>query len=130
MKITHITISAGRTFNHPFESYSNLRPHVQLDAELDDGDDVTTCIKELQAKAEGFVEDHKQHMLKSLQNLQEMQSREREIIRLESLIKASQDKLQSYRDNPIENLPSLLFADKTRCEDCGHFEESCQCEPL
>ena len=33
-KITEITVSAGRTFNHPHESFSNLKPHVALKVEV------------------------------------------------------------------------------------------------
>lgn len=110
MKITNIVVSAGRTFNHPYESFSNLRPHVQLRAELADGDDAETCIKQLQAQAESLVEDHKQNMLRSLEILRETELRERAIVKLESLIKTSQEQLQRYRENPIENLPSSLFA--------------------
>ena len=34
MKIQTITVTAGRTFNHPHEQYSNLRPEVQMTATL------------------------------------------------------------------------------------------------
>lgn len=30
MKVIEIIVSAGRTFNHPNESYSNLRPQVSV----------------------------------------------------------------------------------------------------
>ena len=30
MKINTITVTAGRTFNHPHEDYSNLRPSVTM----------------------------------------------------------------------------------------------------
>lgn len=32
MHITEITVKAGRTFNHPHESYSNLRADVEFRA--------------------------------------------------------------------------------------------------
>lgn len=123
MKIEKITVSAGRTFNHPYESYSNLRPHVQLVATLDDGDDAQACVKALQAQAEGLVEDHKRSMLESLRNLRAMEAREREMARLESLIKESQGALERYRSNPIQSeMPLPLGAavdDDLTCKSCG-----------
>jgi hypothetical protein len=35
MKINSITVTAGRTFNHPHEQYSNLRPEVTMTATRD-----------------------------------------------------------------------------------------------
>jgi len=49
MRVTEITVTAGRTFNHPHETYSNLRPEVRLTATLDDTDDASDCAKALQA---------------------------------------------------------------------------------
>lgn len=34
MRIKTITVTAGRTFNHPYEQYSNLRPEVTMVADL------------------------------------------------------------------------------------------------
>ena len=55
MQITEITVHAGRTFNHPYESYSNLRPSLTLRAILTDGEDHLAATKALQAQAEGLV---------------------------------------------------------------------------
>lgn len=52
MKITQITVTAGRTFNHPHEQYSNLRPEVVLHATLDDSDDVSESTRKLQQQLE------------------------------------------------------------------------------
>lgn len=130
MNINKIVVSAGRTFNHPYESYSNLRPHVQLTATLDETDDAEKCVKDLQAKVEMMVEDHKKTLLDSLHKLEEMQRREREITKLESLIRISQQSLQNLRDNPIEE-PLMLGQVETRpveyCDDCGARENVCEC---
>ena len=67
MKITEITISAGRTFNHPYEPFSNFRPSLQIKAvPTEDGEDAVKIIKNLQAIAEGLMEDHKKHILEVL----------------------------------------------------------------
>jgi hypothetical protein len=98
MTITEVTVSAGRTFNHPYESYSNLRPGVVLRATLNIADDPEVCVKQLQAQAETLVEDHKQHLLSSLHRLQELGLMEQEMTRLESLIQQSQERLSTLRE--------------------------------
>ena len=40
VQVTRIEVYAGRTFNHPYEAYSNFRVGVTLTAELSPGDDV------------------------------------------------------------------------------------------
>jgi hypothetical protein len=52
MKVNEIRVSAGRTFNHPYESYSNLRFDVHLNAKLDEGEDPVAATRQLQAQAE------------------------------------------------------------------------------
>lgn len=74
MKITEITVHAGRTFNHPYESYSNFKPGVSLRATLSDEEDPEAATKALQAQAEHMAEQQKQQILADLQML-ERQSR-------------------------------------------------------
>lgn len=59
MTITKITVTAGRTFNHPHEQDSNLRPEVTLEATLPEGANSIDAVRGLQAQVEGLVEDHK-----------------------------------------------------------------------
>lgn len=63
MKITKIKASSGRTFNHPNEQFSNFRHHVELHAELQDGDDYYSCTKNLQTQADILAEEKKQEKL-------------------------------------------------------------------
>lgn len=84
MKITEITVNAGRTFNNPYESYSNLRPEVTLRASLSDGDNPDECAKGLQAQAEQLVEKHKTQLLMDLDRLNRRSHMTRDIARLES----------------------------------------------
>lgn len=97
MKITSITVHAGRTFNHPHEDYSNLRPSIQLTAQLEDGDDPQQVAKDLQSRAEGLVEDHKQQMLKSLEELHQLGERRAELLGLEKTIRSAQERLDEVR---------------------------------
>lgn len=97
MKVTQITVNAGRTFNNPYESYSNLRPEVTLTASLDDGEDPHAAAKALQSQAETLVESHKTKLLMDLDRLHTYQTRTRDIARLETQIKTANDHLSELR---------------------------------
>lgn len=97
MKITEVTVHAGRTFNHPHEDYSNLRPQVTLRAVLGEEDDALQCARELQAKAEGLVEDHKRSMLESLEELYHLGQRQAEVRGLQQQLQNAQDRLDVIR---------------------------------
>ena len=63
MRITEITVSAGRTFNDPYEQYSNHRPSVTLKATIDENEDYTSAVASLQQKATEMVEAHRASIL-------------------------------------------------------------------
>jgi hypothetical protein len=97
MKINTITVTAGRTFNHPHEQYSNLRPEVTMTATLDEGEDPSTATKELQSRAEGLVEDHKQGLLKSIEELYQLTERQAEMRGLQEQLTRTQARLNDIR---------------------------------
>lgn len=99
MKVREIVVTAGRTFNHPYESYSNLRPEVEIRATVEEYEDTAAAVKELQAQAEQLVEDHKHIMLQQLHNLETMTRRQKEVAMLESSIKTAQASLDKLRDD-------------------------------
>jgi hypothetical protein len=105
MKITEITVSAGRKFNHPLESYSNLSPSVTLRATLDEGDDPHACTVSLQAQAETVVEEHKRKMLADIEATHQISLQQQEIASLESTIKRAQERLERFK-NP-DSRPTL-----------------------
>jgi len=111
MKITEINVSAGRTFNHPHETYSNLRPSVNLKATIEDGDDPIAVAKDLQSQAEQLVEDHKQNMLKSLEELYDLTERQREMTGLQEQLKRAQNRLDEIRKY-YPSLQSLPLPEK------------------
>lgn len=113
MQITEVIVSAGRTFNHPYENYSNLRPGVTIKAVLQEGDDSATVIKDLQARAEELVENHKQHLLASLEELERLTKRQQEVSSLEENIKRAQDRLDHIRSEFNLN-PQLEAGDPER----------------
>lgn len=101
MTIEKIQVTAARTFNHPHESYSNLRPSVLLMASVAPDEDVNKCVKQLQQQAEGLVEDHKQGLIKSLEELWQLTERQAEVRGLESQLKRAQSRLDEIRaENP------------------------------
>ena len=97
MKIQEIIVTAGRTFNHPHEQYSNLRPEVTMKATLDEGDDAEACAKTLQARAEGLVEDHKNGLLKSIEELYQLTTKQAEMRGLKNELRRTQSRLEEIR---------------------------------
>jgi hypothetical protein len=101
MQVTEIVVSAGRTFNHPYEEYSNLRPQVTMKATLTEGDDPDTATQALQAKAEKLVEDHKQNLLAQLRELYQIGRAKAELQDLERNLKSAQERVRELREeNP------------------------------
>lgn len=103
MYITEIVVSAGRTFNHPHESYSNLRPEVTLKAIIGADENADAAAKLLQAKAERLVEDHKNALLKSLEEIEQMSQAERTIASLESQLTDLNSRLDRARKYMAEH---------------------------
>ncbi len=97
MKIRHVKVSAGRTFNHPHEQYSNLRSDAILEADIDEGEDAIGCAKALQAKVEELAEDHKQHLLRTIEELYELGERTAEMRGLQKQLTAAQLRLDEIR---------------------------------
>lgn len=105
MKINQITVTAGRTFNHPHEQYSNLRPEVVFTATVDEGEDAVAATKALQAQAEQLVEDHKNHLLKTLEESYQLTERQAEVRGLQKQLTAAQTRLTEIRsENPALEL--------------------------
>ncbi len=105
MKINTIQVTAGRTFNHPHEQYSNLRPSVTMVATIEDGEDAAKATRELQAKAEQIVEDHKQGLLHSIEQLYQLTERQAEMRGLQNELERAQKRLEAIRaENPTLQL--------------------------
>lgn len=115
MQIKQVTVSAGRTFNHPYESYSNFRHHVELIADVLDGESPEESTKALQAKAESMVEDHKQNLLRSVRELREMTEMQSEISSLETSLKRGQERLEELRKAHPSTQPLLPISTDAQC---------------
>lgn len=57
MKITSVSVNAGRTLSMPGTNYANVRPQVTFTAEIQDGEDAFAAAATLQERAETFMED-------------------------------------------------------------------------
>jgi hypothetical protein len=102
MKINQITVSAGRTFNHPYEQYSNLKPSVCLVATLDESDNPESCAKDLQARAEKLVEDHKSILLQQVKELYDLSQQQSEMVDLAQQLRRAQSRIDEIRKkNPV-----------------------------
>lgn len=97
MKIHNIHVSAGRTFNHPFEQYSNFRCDVQLQAGLEPDEDPMKATQELQATVEKIAEDHKQDMLKNIRQLEKISRCNEEISALEERMQQADSRIKDLR---------------------------------
>lgn len=95
MQVNQITVRAGRTFNHPIESYSNLRCDAEMTATLDPGEDPIAATKSLRSQVETLCEEHKQEMLESIIALEERQRMTSRRISLQDQIERLQGELQS-----------------------------------
>jgi hypothetical protein len=115
-KVREITVSAGRTFNHPYETYSKLKPFVSVTATMDDGEDFVAVTKQLQAQAEELVEDHKNHMLKSLHDLNDLSEKHVKARRLSATIESAQRELNRIRETTA-GLPAPSEEDIREAED-------------
>ncbi len=107
MKITEIIVGAGRTFNHPYQQFANLRPGVTFRAAIEEGEDPEKATKDLQARAESLVEDHKNHLLDSLHKLHLMEQYESKVASLQDQIREAQDELEELRAQQQKMLPGL-----------------------
>ena len=126
-KVTEIIVSAGRTFNHPHESYSNLRPQVTMKAEVLPGEDPCEVAKALQAQAEGLVEDHKQSMLNSIEELYELSETQARIAGLRSTIERAQQQLNDARKGLPAPLPMILIEVAAHKKDPWHVCQGSGC---
>ncbi len=66
-------------------------------ATLDESDDVAKATKELQARAEGLVEDHKNGLLSSIRELYDLTERQQEMRGLQKQLQQAQDRIQEIR---------------------------------
>mgnify|MGYP000429194655 CR=1 FL=1 len=72
MNITHISVTAARGFNHPYEQFANFKFDLSFEANLYDGEDANAAMLSLQARAEQAAEAHKSAILADLDRKREI----------------------------------------------------------
>lgn len=111
MKIIQIKVKAGRVFNHPHESYSNLQPSIELVAMIDPEEDWISAGKRLQDQAERMVESHKQAMLQTIEQLAETAQINNQIDIIKGQLERAQESLAEFEKRRAElKQPNLLPA--------------------
>lgn len=109
MNITKITVRAERCFNHPHESYSNLRPALEMTASLSPDENADEAVRSLQAKAETMIEQHKTTMLEQIEKLWRTQELTEELRQMESTMQRAQEKYAELKKEQAELGGNDLF---------------------
>jgi hypothetical protein len=112
MQIREITVSAGRTLQHPCETYANLRPEVSLTATLDAGEDAIDATRRLQRQAEQLVEEHGMVLRASIAEREVARREEQELARLTQSLADNQERIETLKSNAEKRQvrsPGLLF---------------------
>lgn len=110
MEITKLVVHAGRTLQHPTQTYANIRPAVTLEAALHNGDDPRECLKRLQIQAERSVEEHAAVLIASLEERKVLLEQADDIRRLERSITDGQQRLDELKARSIEKIEQpMLF---------------------
>jgi hypothetical protein len=120
MKITEITVHAGRTFNHPFEQYANFKPGLSLRATLSEEDDVEQATKALQLIAEQLAEGQKQQILADLRQLERQARITSSIAATERHIEKLHAELAMLKRDAAAPRHASQKLETKKCEDCGH----------
>lgn len=111
MQIKTITVRAGRVLSHPTEEYANIRPSIELVAEIDQGEDFKQATKQLQAQAEQLVEEHANQLIESLRDQYELDRSQRRLAALEGELLRKQSELKEEREafnNRFNPQPALV----------------------
>jgi len=108
MKIVEITKSAARKVQHPFLPYSSIDSFIMLKAQLSDEDDVDICARELQARAEGLVQDDVNLTVNALSKLADVGKVDKIAFNLTDKIREDQKQLDKLRQD--RNLVSVKQA--------------------
>jgi hypothetical protein len=107
MKVTKIRVVAARTVPDPFHNYGNLRPEIALEAEIDDGESFAQCVEDLQATAEGLLNDHIEHLIvarTAIEDNDRLTAAQKRVVNLAGVIREDQKTLKKQREPIIRRL--------------------------
>ncbi len=95
MKITTITVTAARGFNHPHESFANFKLDSTLTAELDPQEDAEAVHGILRAKVEALADKAKADILADIRHKREIAEAQQQVDYLRSRIKQTEQESQA-----------------------------------
>ena len=107
MKVTKITVRAGRCVPHPLYDYGNLKADLELVAELEEGDDPDAVRQQLQEDIESQVEQHVADLREGILDLQAQTDRRERIKQLERDLAARNEELERIRTE-FDDRPLLM----------------------
>jgi hypothetical protein len=107
MRITKVTVGLSSNFNHPYEQYANFKPHVSLEAEVAEGEDVNSVVYGLQSEARILLQLEKKFILESL--------------------KIEHDEDVARREVEYQERVRAKRLERGLCPDCGGYPEHCEC---
>jgi hypothetical protein len=107
MRITEITVSAGRVIPHPRESYANLRPMLSLRASVDETEDISAAVSLLQGVTEALLASHVAHLMATI----------------EAEYQAERKRQEEAYDQRQRSLASVADADALEDDEIDELEE-------
>lgn len=119
MKITRITVHAGRTFNHPYERYANYRFDLSLEADLNPDEEPGLQLVTLQRLAEGYADEHKAAILSECERLQSIERLQDQIKYLKAPIPEWSDETVDRRSEQLKEAMTQLAELKAQPPLCG-----------
>lgn len=110
MNIERITLTAGRTFNHPHERFANFRFDISLQIQLGPEDDSARVLKQFHAELELSAEQHKKRILEECERLYKIEC-------LESILSDLRRPHEEWmRESPEERAHKLQVAEANLAE--------------
>lgn len=71
MKIVKVSVTAGRKFNDPTESFANFSFHLSAEVTIEEGENLTD-LERLHSQLELMADEHKEQIVKKAMNAQKV----------------------------------------------------------
>jgi hypothetical protein len=112
--VTEITVSAGTSFNHPFESYSNFKPAVTIKVAVASDEDPKPIIERYQQRAHDLVLAEKSRILRALEQEHYREEAEQTLARAELQLKGARQNIAAYNakkeDEAVDDETKAYYA--------------------
>lgn len=94
MKIKNIKVTAGRTFPHPLENFSNIKFELSISAEIEESENFEKALDILRVEAETLAEAHKRELIEDHKKLEALKEQRRDVERLQENIDQNQEAIK------------------------------------